>query len=98
MIDLEKRIIYLTDADGNKKFAEVREYEQFTTCKAVLPVSYDVVEFAFGGLDENNKEVWTADIEGTEFTGTFSGAVKVTNSGLFTETIKKPKTKRLDIS
>jgi hypothetical protein len=97
-IDLENRIIYMSDADGNQKFAEVRQYEQFTALKAVLALTKTELEFTFEGLDDSNKERWSVEIDGVPFEGTFSGAVEVTNTGLFSETIKKPKTKRLDIS
>ena len=97
-LDIEQRIIHFADTNGNTKFAEVRQYEQYTTLKAVLPdTAHTVIEFAFNGLTEGNKELWTVEIDGVEFSGTFSNAVEFTNSGLFTETISKPKTKRLDI-
>lgn len=96
-IELENRIIHFADADGNKKFAEVRQYEQFKSLKAVLALTKDELVFTFEGLDESNKETWSVEIDGVSFTGTFSGAVDVTNTGLFSDTITKPKTKRLDI-
>ena len=98
-IPVEQRIINLTDADGNTKFAEVRVYEQFERLEAVLPMNndgtYTTLEFNFDGLVEN-KETWTVDIDGVTFSGTFSSVVEFENNGLFTETVTKPRTNRQD--
>ena len=98
MIDIEQRIITFTDADGNSKFAEVREYAQYETLKAVLPVSHEVLEFDFDGMTDDDKEGWTVEIDGVEFFGTFSNVAEIVNTGKFTDVVKKPKTNRLDIS
>lgn len=101
-IALEQRIIYLTDADGNKKFAEVRVYEQFTTLEAVLPQDdngvFAKLEFDFDGLNDSNQEQWSTTIDGVTFSGIFTGVAEVKNSGLFTEVVRKPKTNRQDTS
>lgn len=99
-IPIEKRIINLSDADGNTKFAEVRVYEQFENLEAVLPMNsdgtYTTLEFDFDGLNDDNKETWSTEIDSVTFTGAFSSVVDIQNSGLFTETVSKPRTNRQD--
>lgn len=94
-IDIEQRIMYLNDADGNTMFVEVRQYEQF---KTLVGVTHDKRQFSFTfeGLDDSNRQTWSTVIDDTEWNGVFNSVVEITNSGKFDDIISKPKTTRLD--
>lgn len=100
-INLEKRIINLTDADGNKLFAEVRQYEQYTTLKAVLPQNeeglYEELDFTYTGQNDDNIETWSVEYKGATWAGTFKHVAKVTNTGRFTDVVTPARTNRNDI-
>lgn len=100
-INLEKRIINLTDADGNKLFAEVRQYEQYTTLKAVLPQNeeglYEELDFTYTGQSDDNIETWSVEYKGATWSGTFKHVAKVTNTGRFTDVVTPARTNRNDI-